>query len=77
MIELIYCILIDPSNITPKKADSSDNQQQQLIPMKIVEVDGLHHTLAHVKYVFEDVKGKDKLGVLLVCRLLLITSIKR
>lgn len=47
----------DPSNKTPRRPTGEDSR----IEMKIVEVDGLHRALAHVRHIVEDVKGGDKL----------------
>jgi superfamily II DNA/RNA helicase len=49
----------DPENKTPKKLSP-----RATLEMKIIEVDGVHRTLPHVKHIFEETKGMDKLIVL-------------
>ena len=50
----------DPGNLTPRKKRDSD----ATVKMKIVEVDGVHRTLPHVKHDTQEVKGADKIVVL-------------
>lgn len=50
----------DPGNLTPRKKRETD----ATVKMKIVEVDGVHRTLPHVKHDTQDVKGADKIVVL-------------
>eukprot|EP00597_Dinobryon_sp_UTEXLB2267_P002903 CAMPEP_0170060226 /NCGR_PEP_ID=MMETSP0019_2-20121128/2230_1 /TAXON_ID=98059 /ORGANISM="Dinobryon sp., Strain UTEXLB2267" /LENGTH=446 /DNA_ID=CAMNT_0010265717 /DNA_START=381 /DNA_END=1718 /DNA_ORIENTATION=+ len=50
----------DPSNKTPRKLDGSEEK----VRMKIVEVDGLHRSLPHVRHTVEETAGQDKLAVL-------------
>jgi superfamily II DNA helicase RecQ len=56
-----WCVLFasDPGNLTPSK-----KAPKQSIKMDIVEVDGVHRTLPHVRHLFEDSKGTDKTIVL-------------
>ena len=50
----------DPDNITPRKESDSDTK----IPINIVEVDGVHRSLPHIRHEIEETKGSDKLIML-------------
>jgi superfamily II DNA/RNA helicase len=51
----------DASNPTPKK---NIDKEENKIPIHIVEVDGVHRSLPHVRHNIEETKGLDKLVVL-------------
>jgi len=50
----------DPDNVTPRKESDSDTR----IPINIVEVDGVHRSLPHIRHEVEETKGSDKVIML-------------
>ena len=50
----------DPSNLTPRK----NHTESHRVPINIVEVDGVHRSLPHVRHNFEETKGADKIEML-------------
>jgi len=50
----------DPDNITPRKESDDDTR----IPINIVEVDGVHRSLPHIRHEVEETKGSDKVIML-------------
>ena len=50
----------DPTNKTPRRLTAKEEASQARVTINVVEVDGVHRTLPHVRHIAEETKGLDK-----------------
>jgi hypothetical protein len=53
----------DPTNRTPRRLSAAEGAAQSRVKINVVEVDGVHRTLPHVRHIAEETKGLDKVRV--------------